>query len=163
MVDVRTEPHGEADVRLRLTNGRRRDPAPGRVLSQRTWSGPAVAPIVEQARRAVTEFAATGVSSARLGDFRICVSEAVSNVVVHAFDEGGPRGTITISATVGPDAVIVVITDDGKGFQIRNDSPGLGLGLRLIGTLADSLSVARAARGGTEVSIRFDSDQSGLP
>jgi hypothetical protein len=33
----------------------------------------------------------------------------------------------------------------------------LGVGLRLFGTLADSLSVARAAQGGTEVSIRFDS------
>ena len=159
MGDARTQPRREADARLRLTSESRRAHAREPVLTHKIWSGPAVASIVAQARRAVTEFAAGDVSSARLGDLRICVSEAVSNAVVHAFDKAGSPGMITIRATLGPDAVIVVITDHGKGFEIRRDSAGLGLGLRLIGTLADSWSVARAARGGTEVSIRFDSGQ----
>ena len=153
MVDARTELRREVDARLRLTSESRRGPA----LTHRAWAGPAVAPIVAQARRLLTEFVAGSVSSDRLGDLRICVSEAVSNAVVHAFDEAGPRGTITISATLGPDAVLIVIADDGNGFQISSDRPGLGVGLRLIGTLADSLSVTRGAQGGTEVSIRFDS------
>jgi hypothetical protein len=56
---------------------------------------------------------------------RLCVAEAVSNAVVHAFDESDRRGTITVSATVGPVAVIVVIADHGKEFQVRSDSLGL--------------------------------------
>ena len=146
----------DAGAGLRLTSASRREHSSGIVLIRKLWTGPAVATIVAEARYVVTGFAAGWVPEARLADIKTCVSEAVANAVVHAYDDGRPAGTISISAAAGPDSLTIVVTDDGVGFKARTDSPGLGLGLPLIGTLSDSLSVARAARGGTEVSIRFD-------
>lgn len=159
MVRASSRPRLAADARLQLISESRREDPSGGGVTRRFWSGPAASTIVAQARRAVMEFAVDRVSSARLIDISLCVSEAVSNAVVHAFEDGRAQRTITISAAVGPDALTVVITDDGTGFQVRSDNAGRGLGLRLIATLSDSLSVARASLGGTEVSISFDLDQ----
>jgi serine/threonine-protein kinase RsbW/stage II sporulation protein AB (anti-sigma F factor) len=53
--------------------------------------------------------------------------------------------------------VTVVVADDGVGMNPRADSPGMGLGLPLIGNLADKLQIAPAPSGrGTEVRMRFE-------
>jgi anti-sigma regulatory factor (Ser/Thr protein kinase) len=153
--------HGAIAPTGRLDPGRetcRQDLAAG-VRTRVCWAGPAIPAIVAQARRAVGEFAFAGVSSARRADIRLCVSEAVSNAVLHAFDGAGPHGTVTISAEVGVDALDIVVVDGGKGVQPGSDNAGLGLGRPLIAALADWSSVARGERGGTEVAMRFVLDQ----
>ena len=121
------------------------------------WSGPAVPETVRQARNAVTDVAAAGgVSGIRLDDVRTCVSEGVTNAIMHAFGDDPSTGTITVCAGFSLDALTIVITDDGRGFLPRDDSPGLGLGLGLIATVSDAMSVANAPGGGTELSIRFN-------
>jgi serine/threonine-protein kinase RsbW/stage II sporulation protein AB (anti-sigma F factor) len=51
----------------------------------------------------------------------------------------------------------VVVHDEGRGMLPRPDSPGLGLGLPLIATLAESLELGTDG-GSTEVRMTFRLD-----
>ena len=134
-----------------------REDLSGVVRTRAFWSGPATPMIVPQAHRAVAEFAtAGGVSGVRLVDIRTCVSEAVTNSVLHAFRDGRTDGMIMVSAQFIREALLVTVADDGIGFLPRSDSRGLGLGLAIIHMLSDAMTIADRARGGTEVSIAFN-------
>ncbi len=67
----------------------------------------------------------------------LAVSEAVTNAIVHAYvDERA--GTIEVTAQRHPDdGVVITVSDDGHGVKPRTDSPGLGLGLALIASVAE--------------------------
>ena len=116
-------------------------------------------------RSAVASFAADhGVREPPMGNLKMAVSEAMTNVVVHAYDEGNP-GTVDISVAVDVPGreVTVVVADHGLGMHPRADSPGMGLGLPLIGNLASELRIAPAPGGrGTEVRMRFELPDEGL-
>jgi serine/threonine-protein kinase RsbW/stage II sporulation protein AB (anti-sigma F factor) len=49
----------------------------------------------------------------------------------------------------------VVVRDHGRGMTPRADSPGLGVGLPLIASLAETLELTNGADGGTEVRMTF--------
>jgi serine/threonine-protein kinase RsbW len=49
----------------------------------------------------------------------------------------------------------VVVHDEGRGMLPRPDSPGLGLGLPLIATLAESLELGTGPDERTEVRMTF--------
>jgi anti-sigma regulatory factor (Ser/Thr protein kinase) len=141
---------------LRLTSESWREDSSGRRRTRAFWSGPAIPEIVRPCRQAVAAAAsAAGVSGTRLNDVRTCVSEGVTNAVVHAFRDGRTRGTVTVAAEFSREEMMVIIKDDGIGFLRRTDSPGLGLGLPTIRTVADSMSIATATDGGTELSMMF--------
>ena len=125
-------------------------------MLSRTWRFDAVPECVAGARHAVTEYAvAHSVPEPPLEDLRLAVSEAVTNAVVHAFRHGNP-GTITIDVAIEDGTATVSVTDDGVGIGPRPDSPGLGMGLPLMSTLADAIEVGKAAAGnGTAVRMRF--------
>jgi serine/threonine-protein kinase RsbW len=89
-----------------------------------------------------------------LADIKLAVTEACTNVVVHAYPEG-QEGPLDVSARVGADHLEVVIRDKGQGILPRPDSPGLGLGLPLIATLADSLELGTGPQDETEVRMTF--------
>ena len=82
---------------------------------------------------------------------------------MHAFRGDGTTGTIAVSAEFARGALILAFKDDGIGFVPRSDSPGLGLGLVMIAALSDSMSIATAAGGGTELSVTFILAESGPP
>jgi anti-sigma regulatory factor (Ser/Thr protein kinase) len=88
-----------------------------------------------------------------LSDIKLAVTEACTNVVIHAYPDG--EGPMEISADIGPDHLSVVVRDEGRGVMPRADSPGLGLGLPLIATLADSLELGTGADDVTEVRMVF--------
>jgi anti-sigma regulatory factor (Ser/Thr protein kinase) len=120
------------------------------------WSRQAAAVSVGELRRAVTDFAASGgVAGVRLGDVRVCTSEAVTNSVIHAFRDGRAPGMISVSAEFRVDRLVVTVSDDGMGFLPRSDSPGLGLGIPTMGALSASMSFATTVGGGTEVCMAF--------
>ena len=101
-----------------------------------------------------------GVPEPCLSDIRLAVSEAVTNAVMHAF-RGRADGTVTASVTMDdPEWVEVRVTDDGSGMAPRDDSPGLGLGLPLIATLAESLELGKDDDDRTEVRMTFSLDES---
>ena len=84
----------------------------------------------------------------------LAVSEAVSNAVVHAY-AGTADGAIRLAMERGRGTLDVLVADDGKGMAPRTDSPGLGLGLPLIGRLADRFDVRSRPGRGTEIRMRF--------
>ena len=106
---------------------------------------------VGAARHAVSEFA--GEHGADADDVALAVSEAVSNAIVHAF-RGREPGTVDVRALVEGGTLVVSISDDGVGVAPNPDSPGLGLGLALIGSLTDAVEMRRDGKGTTLI-MRF--------
>jgi anti-sigma regulatory factor (Ser/Thr protein kinase) len=91
-----------------------------------------------------------------LSDIRLAVTEACTNVVVHAYPDGeGPMG---VRATIDAHTLTLVVADRGRGLVPRTDSPGLGLGLPLIATLAQALELGTGDGEETQVRMTFDLD-----
>jgi len=88
-----------------------------------------------------------------LADVKLAVTEACTNVVVHAYGEN--EGPMAVSAELRDGRLTVVVADEGRGILPRPDSPGLGLGLPLIATLAESLELGTGEGDETEVRMTF--------
>jgi serine/threonine-protein kinase RsbW len=128
------------------------DPCPGQCLSA---SYPAVPDSIPRVREELTDFAqSAGATAEKLDAVRLAVSEAATNIVVHAYD--GPPGEIRVSARVRQDDFLIEVSDDGLGLRPRIDGRGLGLGLALISQVADGFAIAARQGGGTEVEMRFE-------
>lgn len=123
-----------------------------------TWSLPAQPSSVSELRTRVAEYAARqDVVDPPLEGLRLAVSEAVTNAVVHAYRDQAP-GVVTASIDIDRPAsrIVVHVTDDGQGLGPRPDSPGLGLGLPLIASVADETTLLPGPGGiGTDVCMRF--------
>lgn len=118
---------------------------------------------VSALRSAVVEFAGgAGATDTARDEVALAVSEAVTNVVMHAY-VGVPRGEVMVDAWVGADEhLLVQVFDEGIGMRPRTDSPGLGVGLTLIAQMADDLRIVDRGDGaGVVVSMRFALDGSG--
>jgi anti-sigma regulatory factor (Ser/Thr protein kinase) len=127
-------------------------------VASASWSIPALADEVLEVRQAAVEFARShGVPDDRLADLRLAISEAVSNSVIHAFRVHESPGTVTLSIAITPERFAeVVVRDDGMGMSARGDSPGLGLGLSVIDSIADETERRRPTNGvGFEIWMRF--------
>lgn len=92
-----------------------------------------------------------------LSDVKLAVTEACTNVVVHAY--GDDEGPMEVAASVDGDALRVTVRDEGLGIVPRPDSPGLGLGLPLIATLTESLELGKTPDDRTEVTMVFRLEQ----
>jgi serine/threonine-protein kinase RsbW len=92
-----------------------------------------------------------------LSDVKLAVTEACTNVVVHAY--GNDEGPMEVAASVDGEALRVTVRDEGRGIVPRPDSPGLGLGLPLIATLTESLELGKAPDDRTEVTMVFRLEQ----
>jgi len=127
------------------------DLAPGDYLSR---SYPAVADSVPRAREEAKGFAeSAGASEDQLDAIRLAVSEAATNVVVHAYD--GAPGEIQLNACVDEEALWIEVADEGVGLRPRIEGRGLGVGLALISQVTDAFTIATRESGGTEVQMRF--------
>lgn len=111
---------------------------------------------VPWARQRVVDFAAAaGIHGQQLQDVRLVVSEAVTNVVLYAYDESSP-GAVHVIAAVVSGELWIVIADDGRGLHGRSDNHGgLGLGLALMAQLSDGFTLATRASGGVEARMQF--------
>jgi len=89
-----------------------------------------------------------------LSNIRLAVTEACTNVVVHAYPDE-QEGLLEVAATLSENKLEVVVRDEGPGIGPRRDSPGLGLGLPLIVSLTESVQLGRAADDCTEVRMVF--------
>jgi serine/threonine-protein kinase RsbW len=88
-----------------------------------------------------------------LSDIKLAVTEACTNVVIHAYPDG--EGPMEVRAALGEDELSIVVRDEGRGVVPRADSPGLGLGLPLIATLTESLELGTGDDNATEVRMTF--------
>ena len=97
-----------------------------------------------------------GATRQQCSDVALAVSEALSNVVMHAYvDRDGP-GPMRIRAAPSDHGLLVEVEDDGVGIRPRLDSPGGGMGLALIASLATELEFAHGPTGaGALVKMAF--------
>ena len=86
-------------------------------------------------------------------DMRLAVTEACTNVVRHAYEDG--RGPIELFITSDEDDVRVVVADRGRGIGPSPDTRGPGLGLPLIAAIADSLQIDQVAGAGSRITMAF--------
>jgi serine/threonine-protein kinase RsbW len=117
---------------------------------------PARAESVTVARQALSGIAdAMGWDGTFLADLKIAVSEACSNVVMHAYEDGD--GPLELTGWVEGDAVTFVVTDRGSGIspRLQTGAAGLGLGLPLMAALSDEVEVRSPPGGPTEVRMTF--------
>ena len=118
---------------------------------------PATPESVPAARSSAAEFAAdAGASPEIVEAVRLAVSEAVTNVVVHAYR--GRPGDVHLTAAIAERELWVLVSDSGCGHQTAAERPGLGWGLALIAEASRDFLIAERANGGTELRMRF-----GLP
>jgi anti-sigma regulatory factor (Ser/Thr protein kinase) len=106
------------------------------------------------ARRAVTTLArAAGATQEQFEDVRLATSEALTNVILHAYGER--PGEIHVTAAVAGGELWVLVSDDGAGLHQGASKSGLGLGLTLIAQACDELTIVKRSSGGTELRMRF--------
>jgi serine/threonine-protein kinase RsbW len=102
---------------------------------------------------------ALDVDEQALADIKLAITEACTNVVIHAYEEG-EDGALEVDAIIDDRLLTVIIRDRGRGIVPRPDSPGLGLGLPLIATLAETLELGSDGDEPTEVRMTFRLDES---
>lgn len=117
----------------------------------RTRAVPENVPAVRHALGGVA--AARGASPDLRGAIALAVTEAVTNVVLHAYPKG-VAGAVEVEVTTQEGSLSVVVRDMGAARPDDELTPGLGAGLQLIEAVADSLEVAHDSPG-TEVRMRF--------
>ncbi len=120
------------------------------------WVIPAEPSAVTLLRRRAAEFVSTaGASDEVTAAVALAVSEIVTNAVVHAYD-GQERGDVRVSCHADGERFIVEVADEGSGIWLRQDSPGMGHGLAMVGALAHTLEIAAGPGGrGTAVTMGF--------
>jgi anti-sigma regulatory factor (Ser/Thr protein kinase) len=125
-------------------------PEPGR------WAVAATPEQIAVLRSEVTDYAQrVGIDDVRLGDIRLAISEAATNAVLHAYRDREP-GEIRVNAQVLDDGCLrIVVEDDGFGPLPRPDSPGLGLGLPTIASVADAVELSAGQAAGARLSMLF--------
>lgn len=120
------------------------------------WSVLATPEQIAVLRSEVTAYAQrVGIANGRLSDVRLAVSEAATNAVLHAYRDREP-GQIRVEARVDDDGCLrIIVEDDGFGPLPRPDSPGIGLGLPTIASVADAVELSAGSAAGARLSMLF--------
>jgi anti-sigma regulatory factor (Ser/Thr protein kinase) len=105
---------------------------------------PATLDAVADARRAVRAFAAD--LDVDIDGMVLAVSEAVANVVAHAYVDGS-HGIVEVCAAVSPLEVTVTVRDHGRGLADGRDAGGAGYGLVIIRRVAQRVQLADTPEG----------------
>ena len=125
------------------------------VMRHLRWSTAAVPGEVGPLRRTVVAAAGRlGLDGGRTDHLQLAVSEALSNVVLHAY--AGPGGEMRVDVERDEDELRITIADDGRGLGTRPVAPGLGLGLGLIATACDRCEIATSRVSGTRLVLIFE-------
>lgn len=130
-----------------------RDP----VEATAAWVLPAEPSAIGELRHRAAGFAASAGASEEVTEaIALAVSETVTNAIVHGY--GGEDGRVRLSCQADGDRFIVEVVDEGAGVAARQDSPGVGHGLSVVGALAQTLEITPAHDGrGTVVRMTFGS------
>lgn len=120
------------------------------------WCLPAEPASIPQLRHhAQDEAERLTLGAAEAGAVALAVTEAATNAVLHAFVDRAP-GTVTLLVEPEDGQIVFCVRDDGRGLTPRFDSPGLGLGIPLLGRLCAHFDVGPGPDGaGTEVRMVF--------
>ena len=94
------------------------------------------------------------VTPARGADIRLALTEACTNAVQHAYPQTSHPGDMVIAFQVSAEALTVTVMDSGGGIDGPTPNPGLGVGLRVIKALADTLTIEHR-QPGTSIRMTF--------
>ncbi|WP_055107714.1 anti-sigma F factor [Paenibacillus ihumii] len=97
-------------------------------------------------------------------DLKTVVSEAVTNCIIHGYDND-PEGIVTISAQIEGDTVTIVIEDKGRGIEdlelakqpLYTSKPELersGMGFTIMENFMDEFDVTSEMGGGTSIRMK---------
>jgi anti-sigma regulatory factor (Ser/Thr protein kinase) len=98
-----------------------------------------------------------------LDDLKTAVSEACNNVVMHAYE--GAAGPLEVCLFVQPEAIEVIVRDQGRGIPVLTPSDDRlqGVGIPIMRALAQQTAFRPLQDGGTEVWLQFLSQRDGRP
>jgi serine/threonine-protein kinase RsbW len=113
---------------------------------------------VPLARKAITEFAEReGATDTVRSAVALAVSEACTNVVLHAYADADTPGYLEVRACRADEAFVVKVSDDGGGMVPRIDGRGLGIGLPMIARLTEAFEIrSRRERPGLVLRMQFN-------
>jgi anti-sigma regulatory factor (Ser/Thr protein kinase) len=110
---------------------------------QACWTLPTAPRSVGQLRGHVRAFAKAAGAPRELQDaVALAVSETVTNVIIHAFAGAPAAGPVRVRCRLAEGQLVVEVADEGVGMAHRDDSPGVGHGLAMVGAVAQALDVA---------------------
>jgi serine/threonine-protein kinase RsbW len=125
---------------------------------------PALPANVALARQALAGLAdELGIDATRVADMKIALTEACTNVVVHAYGE--QRGPLEVTMAVEHGRLVLTVRDRGEGLHplpASSEGPPLGFGLALITSLTDEFGIVGGRRG-TAVKMAFALDDAPAP
>lgn len=117
-------------------------------------SGQATPKLIPTFRHRARDFAAAhGAASKVVEAVALAVTEAVTNVVKHAYEPEASERGIWLKGAVADDLLEITVSDHGLGFR-ESARPGLGVGLSIIADMTAALEVDQSA-GGTKLRMRF--------
>jgi serine/threonine-protein kinase RsbW len=96
-------------------------------------------------------------SPEQLSDLKLALTEACTNAVQHAYDDGD--GVVEILYELHPDRLVVEVSDSGEGFVTPDSPPDPeelsegGLGIAIIRALSDEFEIGKRDGGGSR--LRF--------
>ena len=101
-------------------------------------------------------------ASQELADIKTAVSEAVTNCIIHAYENR--QGIIKINAKLADNQIIIQISDNGKGIEnvdaarepLYTTKPNLersGMGFTIMESFMDSIKVESIVGLGTKVTL----------
>jgi serine/threonine-protein kinase RsbW len=128
------------------------------------FSLPATADSVPLVRHALAGLAeALDMSPSEVADLKTVVTEACTNVVVHAYRGDDDAGPLEVHAWEDGSCLVVAVRDFGDGIRPLADveSRSLRLGLPLIAALTDSFEISGGPGHGTEVTMRVPLSSNG--
>lgn len=96
-----------------------------------------------------------GMDETGVADLKTVVTEACTNVVVHAYPNGA--GPMLVEADPDSEGLTVTVRDSGAGIspQVDPARQSLRLGLSMIAALSSSFSISGGLDRGTEVMMRI--------
>ena len=111
------------------------------------------------ARSAVTDYSSqNGFGQEVIERVRLAVTEACTNVVLHAYDGGVSDARYELEARVEDAELVVRIRDSGVGMPSEGaarPTQNFGFGFPVMRATASSVDVVARPGGGTEIVLRF--------
>ncbi|HCW05130.1 MAG TPA: anti-sigma F factor [Clostridium sp.] len=98
-----------------------------------------------------------------LTDIKTAVSEAVTNSIIHGYEN--KEGTVIIEASIKGDGVTIIVSDEGRGidnveeamqplYTSRPDLERSGMGFTVMETFMDNLEVYSNPGKGTKITMK---------
>jgi serine/threonine-protein kinase RsbW len=114
---------------------------------------PAKAEYITLGRLALAGLSTLGeLSDETVADLKLALTEACSNSVRHAYDNGR-NGTVDIVYELHPDRMVIEVSDEGRGFIVDSaraepeELTETGLGIAIIRALSDDVQLSESTGG----------------